>query len=386
MPADARPPAAAPSRPAGRPTVADWFHATVSGERRGLGPSLTRALLRGASQGYALGLTARDLTYRCGLVRPLQVDARVISVGNLTLGGTGKTPAVMHLAKRFHDAGERVAILIRGHGGERLSGVNVVHDGVNRLLGVAEVGDEPVLLAERLREVPVLVGKDRRLTASYAVERFDATVLLLDDGFQYRKLAVDDQIVLLDATQPFGNGRLFPAGVLRDPPSYLARADQVWLTRTDHPAALPAEQVRAEVARHAPQVPVYRTRHLPARLWQFPSGQPLELAQLRQRRVMAMAGIGNPGAFFATLDEMQPAAVIQEPFPDHHRFERDEITAVRQRAVASGCDAVVTTEKDAVRLELWPAGGPELWVLGIELVFDGAAPTFEAGGPDEPAK
>lgn len=186
-------------------------------------------------------------------------------------------------------------------------------------------------------------------------------------------------MVLLDATQPFGTGRLFPAGTLRDPPGYLARADQVWLTRTDHPSAMPPERLRAMVQAVAPTVPVYLTRHLPARLWTFPSGQPVELARLAGRRVVGMAGIGNPSAFFATLRGQGVAEVVEEPFPDHHRYQQEEIAEVVARARAAACDVVVTTEKDAVRLELWPAGGPELWVLGIELVFDGETPTFPEG-------
>lgn len=366
---------------AARPRLESWFHDTVSGRRTGPVSACARGLLRGASAGYAAGLMVRDLAYALRLVRPVEVEARVISVGNITLGGTGKTPAVMYLAQRLHAAGERVAILIRGHGGERVHAVSIVHDGEARRLGVDEVGDEAVLLAERLGDVPVLAGKDRRLTAATAMERFDPTVLLLDDGFQYRRLAIDEQVVLLDATQPFGTGRLFPAGTLRDPPGYLNRATQIWLTRTDHPDARPEAELLAAVRALASEVPVYSTRHQPARLWRFPGGQRLDLTRLAGARVMGMAGIGNPSAFWATLRAAGVGEVVPEPFPDHHRYQRDEIDAVVRRAEAAGCAAVVTTEKDAVRLELWPAGGPELWVLGIELVFADQPPEVGGGPP-----
>ncbi len=233
------------------PRLETWFHETVSGARTGPVAALTRGMLRGAAMGYAAGLVARDAVYRLGLVRRRRVAARVVSVGNITLGGTGKTPAVMHLARRYRAAGERVAILIRGHGGERLTGVNVVHDGFERLLGVADVGDEAVLLADRLGDVPVLAGKDRRLTAAAAVADWGASVLLLDDAFQYRRLAIDTQIVLLDATRPFGTGRLFPAGTLRDPPGYLRRANQIWISRLDHPEAERLEVLTDPRARRA---------------------------------------------------------------------------------------------------------------------------------------
>lgn len=365
-----------PTRGPARPRLEVWFEKTVSGESRGLGAAVSRGLLGVLAGGYAVGLALRDAAYRLRLVQRVEVNARVISIGNITLGGTGKTPAVIHVARAFRDQGERVAVLTRGHGGKRLSGVTVVHDGVERLLGVDEVGDEAVLLAERLGDVPVLVGKDRRLTAAEAVGSFEASVLVLDDGFQYRRLVATDQIVLLDATRPFGTRRLFPAGTLRDPVSYLARADQLWLTRTDHPRAMEPDELRRALAALAPGVPVHRTRHEPARLTSFPAGQSLELDALRGAKVVAMAGIGNPEAFEATLRSLRTREIVAEPFPDHYRYTQEDIAALVRRATSAGCDAVVTTEKDAVRLDLWPAGGPELWVLGIELVFEGMAPAW----------
>lgn len=365
-----------PERGPARPKIETWFNETVSGQRRGLGAMLSRGALVGAALGYGAGLALRDLAYGLHLVPRLEVPAQVISVGNLTLGGTGKTPAVIHVARHYRDRGQRVAVLIRGHGGERLTGVNIVHDGVDRLLSVDEVGDEAVLLADRLVDVPVLAGKDRRLTAQTAVERFEAEVIVLDDGFQYRRLAAHHQVVLLDATRPFGTGKLFPAGTLRDPVGYLSRADQIWLTRIDHPQAVALDPLLRRCQELAPGVPVYRTRHEPARLWTFPAGQPLDLRELRGERVVAMAGIGNPSAFEATLRSLSVAELISEPFPDHYRYSQEDIAVLVKRATAAGCRAVVTTEKDAVRLDLWPAGGPELWVLGIELVFDGAAPRW----------
>jgi len=356
------------------PRLETWFHETVSGQRRGPIAGLARFGLRGAAAGYALGLVGREAAYRFGVVRPKRVAAKVVSVGNITLGGTGKTPAVIHLAKRYRAAGERVAILIRGHGGEKLTGVNVVHDGFERLLSVAQVGDEAVLLAERLGDVPVLAGKDRRLTANEAVKTYGATVILLDDAFQYRRLAIDTHIVLLDATSPFGNERLFPAGTLRDPPSYLKRADQLWLSRLDHPDASAPEPLTNRLSTIAPNVPVFRAHHTPARLWQFMGGADLPLAALSGQRAMGLAGIGNPGAFWATLRSLGVDDLIEAPFPDHHFYQQDDIAGAVRLAQERGASAVVTTEKDAVRLELWPAGAPPLWVLGIELMFSGPEP------------
>lgn len=355
--------------------LADWYLAVVGG-RPGVVATLVRALLAVASWGYALGLVVREATWRCGLMRPLRVRAKVVSVGNLTLGGTGKTPAVVHLAQRYLAAGERVAVLLRGHGARRLTGVNVVSDGPRTLLGVADAGDEAVLTARLLPGVPVLAGKDRRLTARAAVDHFGATVLLLDDGFQYRRLWVDEHIVLLDATQPFGTGRLFPAGTLRDPRCALRRAAQVWFTRTDAPGATPVADLAREVARWAPGVPVARTRHRPVRLRRLGSAEQLAPAALAQRRVVALAGIGNPRAFEATLASLGASVVARAFFPDHHRFAAAELAAVAAQPEEVW---VVTTEKDAVRLaesDAWPAAGAPLWVLGIDLTHE------PAGGAD----
>jgi tetraacyldisaccharide 4'-kinase len=353
----------------------------VSGRRTGLAATTERALLGAAAVGYGLGLRIREATYRYGLVRPVEVPARVISVGNLTLGGTGKTPAVIHLAERLRGEGERVAVLTRGHGGSRPQPVNVVHDGERRLLGIAEAGDEAVLLADRLGNVPVLCGKDRRLTARAAVERFAATVLVLDDAFQYRRLRIGEHIVVLDATQPFGTGRLFPAGILRDPPRDLRRASEVWLSRTDHPGVdLPS--LLAEVERLAPGVPVRSTRHAPSRLTVFDTGEQLEPSALSGLRVAALSGIGNPAAFAQTLRAAGAAEVIEEPFADHHRYNEQDLRGVVERARDAACAVVVTTEKDAVRLrEVW-TGAPPLWVLGVDLVVDPASAEGASAGSE----
>jgi len=347
------------------PDLEAWYLETVSGQRRGPLPSLTRGLLTLVSWGYGLGLVLRELTYRLGLVKPLRMPAKVVSVGNLTLGGTGKTPAVIHLARHYRGQGERVAVLIRGHGARRLVGVNVVHDGQSERLALADAGDEALLIARLLRDVPVLAGKDRRLTAQAAVADFGATLLLLDDGFQYRRLAVDEHVVLLDATQPFGTGRLFPAGTLRDPASALRRAAEVWITRADHPEAVDLDALTAQVNALAPGLTVKRTCHAPARLTTAQGERPLDA--LAGQKVTALAGIGNPRAFAATLRGLGADVVREAFYPDHHPFSPEEQAELAARAVGS---VVITTEKDQMRLTAWPDSGAPLWVLGVEMAFD----------------
>ncbi|MBI5834369.1 MAG: tetraacyldisaccharide 4'-kinase [Armatimonadetes bacterium] len=346
------------------PDLEAWYLETVSGQRRGLLPSLTRGLLAAASWGYSVGLLLRELTYLLRLVRPVHVGAHTVSVGNLTLGGTGKTPAVIHLARRYQAAGGQVAVLIRGHGARKLVGCNVVHDGRCEQLTVADAGDEALLIARLLNNVPVLAGKDRRITAREAVTRFGATVLLLDDGFQYRRLHVDEHIVLLDATQPFGTGRLFPAGTLRDPASALRRAAEVWITRADHPAAVDLDALTARVHALAPGVTVKRTCHAPARLTTASGELPLDA--LAGQKVVALAGIGNPRAFAATLASLGAVVVREAFYPDHHPYSPQEQAELARQA---GEAVVVTTEKDQMRLGDWPADSAPLWVLGIELRF-----------------
>ncbi|MCI0573585.1 MAG: tetraacyldisaccharide 4'-kinase [Myxococcaceae bacterium] len=281
--------------------------------------------------------------------------ARVISVGNLTVGGAGKTPAVIHLAQRLTRRGVRVAVLTRGYG-RKASGVRVLAPGED-LPSAEEVGDEPLVIARRCPQVHVLVGPDRAALASVAERQLGAEVLLLDDGFQHLRLARDVDVVVVDEAVGLGNGQLLPCGPLREPVQALSRASLLWMRSAQELRRLPL-----------PPVPVLRAAYEAGGLSTL-EGTPLGGESLRGQRVLAFAGIARPERFAATLRERGAEVVQLVEFGDHHAFTRAELA--RLVALAARLDArLVTTEKDAARL---PARFP-CWVLGLEVkVLEGDA-------------
>ncbi len=314
-----------------------------------------------ASGGYGLGIRLRNVLYDRGVLRIHRLPVPVISVGNLTVGGTGKTPLVIHLAEFLKEHGRKPAILSRGYGGRPRGPVEVVSDGRRVLSEPAVCGDEPFMMARRLREVPVLTGPERYRTGREAVDRFGADVLLLDDGFQHRRLHRDADILVVHAHRPFGNGRLLPRGPLREPLEFLRRAR--WIVRTgpatddngnENPPAFPGcEQ------------PVLRALHRPSRLARAANGQTLPLDSLAGKTVSAFAGIGSPQAFRQTLESLGCTVAPFLAYPDHHRFNREDIEAIRRSAAAA--DGIVTTEKDAARLAGMENALPDLLVLQVDL-------------------
>jgi tetraacyldisaccharide 4'-kinase len=293
---------------------------------------------------FGAGVAARAALYGTGLLRPSRVPGlSVISVGNLTVGGSGKTPVVRFLAETLRARGRPVAILSRGYGraGNTPLRVEPLHTS-------AEVGDEPLLLARALPEVPVYVGADRVALARRARDA-GAAVALLDDGFQHRGLARDVDLLVVDAIAPLGNGRLLPAGPLREPPSAARRATGVWLRCTTPDAPVPPPFAH---------LPVVRARHVP---WDVldGAGVPVPLEHLRGRRVLAFAGLARPRGFVASLGALGAEVVATRLFPDHHAFRPGELRALAAEAVSLGATPV-TTEKDLVRL---PSPGLETWTL-----------------------
>ncbi len=306
--------------------------------------SLAANLLTPLSWLFGAGVAARSAMYGAGLLRPSRVGGlRVVSVGNLTVGGSGKTPVVRFLAEAFRAHGRSVAILSRGHGRSGTSPLRVDPQHTSR-----EVGDEPLLLARALPEVAVYVGADRVGLAERARDA-GAEVALLDDGFQHRRLARDVDLLVVDASAPLGNGRLLPAGPLREPPSAARRATAAWLR-----CATPDTPVPAAFA----HLPVIRAHHLP---WDVldETGASLPLERLCGRRVLAFAGLARPSGFVSSLGNLGAEVVATRLFPDHHAFRTDEVRALAVEARTLGA-TLVTTEKDLVRL---PTAALETWTL-----------------------
>jgi len=336
---------------------------------------LTRTLLSplAAAAGlFGAAARARGALYAAGLLPVARAAAPVISVGNLAVGGSGKTPAVLEVARRLGALGRRVAILSRGYGARR-SDARVASDGRGALLPAGEAGDEPALLARRLPGVPVLCGPRRAELARRAVEELGADALLLDDGFQHRALARDLDVVVADAANPFGNGRLLPRGPNREGTAALERAQLGWLSRADQAEPDALDRLRALVERATGRPPV-ESRHAPTDVLDGPLARSFGPSALGGARVLLLAAIGRPAGFRRTLRAMGAEVAVERVFRDHHPFTEEELGEVFAAARAAGCVAVATTEKDAIRLPpRWAADG-RLRVVRIEAeVLRGAA-------------
>jgi tetraacyldisaccharide 4'-kinase len=320
----------------------------------GAGPAPPAPWLSTAAALFGAGVALRGLLYDHGLLTPARVEGlRVLSVGNLTVGGTGKTPAVAWLAAALAARGARVAVLSRGYGRRERRALRV-----EPAHSAAEVGDEPLLLARALPGVPVYVGPDR-VQLAHRARAEGADWALLDDGFQHRRLARDVDLVVVDAASPFGNGLLLPAGPLREPVSAARRATAVWLRCDRADAPVPAPWAH---------LPVIRAAHLPGAVLD-PAGARHPLAVLAGRRVLAFAGLARPRGFFASLSALGAEVVQARAFADHHAYSREELKRLAGEASRLGAQCI-TTAKDAVRL---PQGALDAWVLEQRVeVLDGA--------------
>ncbi len=329
--------------------------------RLGLGP------LAAAAWAYGRVQAARRWAYRRGLVPSWRAGAPVISVGNILVGGTGKTPCVEAVCRMLQDAGRRPAVISRGYGGRFDGPWAAVSDGDRVLMSPADAGDEPVLLADRLPGVPVLVGRDRRRPAREAVDRYGADVLVLDDGFQHLRLRRDLDVVTVDVRNPLGNGHCLPRGLLREGPSALADADVVLLTRTRGVAPDRIASVRRDLARYAPEAPILCTGHVPVGLVDLATGEQRPLDELVGRKVLAFAGIGYPGPFFREVEALGARVLEAVPFPDHHPYTRADLDQLERWSGLMNAQILVTTEKDAVRLR--PLLPLRLPVLALRIAF-----------------
>ncbi|MFL5243219.1 MAG: tetraacyldisaccharide 4'-kinase [Gemmataceae bacterium] len=337
----------------------DRFLALISGRRLGAWPSVQRCGLRLASLPYGWVVRIRNWLFDWGWKRSYAVSAPVISVGNLTLGGTGKTPCVEYVARFYRQRGLRVAILSRGYG--NLAGCN----------------DEALVLEENLPDVPHLQGADRVTLANAAIEELESQVLVLDDGFQHRRLRRDLDVVLIDATNPWGHGRLFPRGLLREPRASLRRADLVVLTRSDQVSSEQLQKLRASIGLISAVLPVAETTHQPIDLLNS-EGLTKPLGDLKEKRVAAFCGLGNPEAFRQTLLNLEATVCAFRSFPDHHPYSRSDVEHLGAWARQQAMDClVVTTQKDLVKLRLTRLGGRDLFALRIRFQLTAGQEAFD---------
>jgi tetraacyldisaccharide 4'-kinase len=322
----------------------------VRKESVGLGPTSIRAVLRGLSLPYSAAVRWRRTAYRRGWLRSHSPPIPVVSIGNITTGGVGKTPFVQTIVGWLTAAGRAPVVVSRGY---KASG------GVN---------DESLLLKENLPTVPQVQNRDRVVAVQKVVAQELGDVVVLDDGFQHQRLRRTLDIVLLDATDPFGGGRPLPAGFLREPISALAAAHAVVLTRAGLASDDERTSIRREVAKAAPNALWAEIDFAPT-AWNRFGTAPAPLELLSGKPVLAFCGIGNPEAFRRTLNELSVPVVEFSAFEDHHWYSEVDLAVLADRATKAGAAALVATQKDAVKVPMADIGGVPLYSLGIETIF-----------------
>ncbi len=331
----------------------------MSGRKRGLAASLLRAGLWSAQWPYRVGVGCKNVAFDFRLREPFEVGVPVISVGNLTTGGTGKTPIVAFLANWFRDAGVQVGLLSRGY--KSLDSLT---------------NDEKLVLDQLCPGVPQWLDPDRVLSAKRAVVA-GCNLLILDDAFQHRRVHRDLDIVLLDATNPWGYGHCLPRGLLREPIANIERADLVVVTRSDQVSAEELTAIRTDLVRHNQVGSVIEVSFRPSELLNS-AGQTRPFAEVAGQRVFGFCGIGNPDSFEQTLRQLGSEVVGFESFPDHHHFTSDDLARLGEQAQSSNAELLLTTHKDLVKIPDTQLRGCPLWAVQIGTEIVRGAPMLEA--------
>ena len=318
---------------------------------------------------YGAWVRLRVFFYQRGFFRTHALPCKVVSVGNLTMGGTGKTPFVALIAELIEGKGIRTAILSRGYKGSFSGPFGMVTDGQTVLMDVRQAGDEPYFLSKKLKGVPVLIGKERHLSGQAAIERFQARAVILDDGFQHLPLKRDLNLLLVDSRTPFGNGWLFPRGVLREPLKEAKRADAVILTKADLSDNI--ENLKEKILQWTSGCPIFAVRYAPIGIWDQVNERALPLEILREKKILAFTGIGSPVSFRRSLENLGARITGFNAFLDHYWYQPEDFSRLLREGEERGVEALVTTEKDSVRLEGFPKGRIPLWVLSVRHEFIG---------------
>lgn len=328
------------------------YRRLVSGKKRGLPATLCRVALQLLAIPYGAAVRVRGWCYDHQWRRAQRVNVPVISIGNVTAGGTGKTPLVAWIARHFREHGLRVAIISRGYGAE-----------------AGARNDEALELELLLPDVPHVQNPDRVAGARMAIDELQCEAIVLDDAFQHRRIHRDLDIVLIDALQPFGYGHLLPRGLLREPLSALRRADVVVLSRADLVSQEQRDEIRRRIDRVAPKAMYIEAAHRPQQLVGWPDVRE-SLDAMKQRPVVAFCGIGNPEGFRQTLQRAGCQLAAFRIFPDHHPYGRKDVAELEQWAREANAQLVLCTLKDLVKIRLAELGDCPLRALevGIEIV------------------
>ena len=359
-------------------------------ERHDWRARLTRALLFALSKIFQVLVIIRRWLYNVRILRDKTLGVQVIAIGNLTVGGTGKTPVVEKFARELRDAGRNVAILSRGYRSKPVplhvkllnklllrddqTPPRIVSDGKSLLLDSNMAGDEPYMLASNLKDVVVLVDKDRVKSGRYAIEKFGCDTLLLDDGFQYWDLrGRRHDVVLIDRQQPFGNEHLLPRGTLREPPAHLARAHTIFITKSDGNTAA----LRERIAKFNDTAAIIECVHQPLYFEDVFSGERKGLDFLVGKKVASLSGIAQPESFEQSLVKLGSELVYAKRFADHHRFSQQEILNAINRGKKRQAEIILTTQKDAVRFPKIDRRDLPIYFMRVEIKIVAGANDFQ---------
>ena len=348
------------------------YRKLISGQNTDLGAALLRLLLGVAAGGYSITVRLRNFLYSAGWLKAHQVDAVVISIGNITTGGTGKTPFVIWLCKqiisdsKFQISNSQCAILTRGY--------KAAKDSRRKTQGsrgkIQDYRDEPAILTESCPEVKVIVNPDRVAGAAEAVSKFGANTLIMDDGFQHRRLVRDLDIVTIDATRPFGYGKMLPAGLLREPVTSLKRADAAVITRCDQITESELSRIEKKLESINPDMIIAQSIHAPAYV-RSTDNKEISLEHIKNKKIFAFCGIGNPDAFFNTIKQLGANLLGSKVYNDHHHYTDNCLAGIYEQATYLKADLILTTQKDWTKIARLASAKKDipLGYIGIEIKF-----------------
>ncbi len=367
-------------------SVETYVLEVIFNRRQGNRADLLRGVLHALSKIFESAVKLRRILYDIRILRDRTLGVQVIAIGNLTVGGTGKTPVVEKFARSLKNQGRKVAILSRGYRSkpvplwvrlrrkillqEDVTPPRIVSDGKSLLLDSQSAGDEPYMLAANLKDVIVLVDKDRVKAGRFAIERFGCDTLLLDDGFQYWKLqGRRTDIVLIDSQQPWGNNFMLPRGILREPPKHLKRADTVFITKSDGDTKILQDQI----GKLNPTARIIECVHHPLYFEDCYNGEQISLDFIKGKKIAAFSGIAQPESFENSLINLGGQLVYSKRYADHHRFSQQEILNVINRSKIRQAEVILTTQKDAVRISRLDRRDLRIFFMRVEIkIIDGA--------------
>ena len=363
--------------------IEQYFIEIIRERRKAPLDSFVKGLLFIASRFYLRAINIRTWMYDTRIIRNRAIGCLVVSIGNLTCGGTGKTPIVEIFARTLSQKGRKVAVLSRGYRSRDKRSLfeklkkrlfsqkmevppRVVSDGKNLLHDSITAGDEPYMLASNLKNVAVLVDKDRVKSGLYAIDEFGTDVLILDDGFQYLRLKAHINIVLVDSTAPFDNHHVLPRGLMREPIEHILRADYVFLTKSDGSPRL--RHLKEFIRKHNHRAEIIECCHKPQYLEEvFDRGHRHPLETLKGLKIASISAIANPASFEGFLEDLGGNLVLKRHYADHHRYRQQELIDFINDAKAAGAELIVTTEKDAVRMPRLDRRDIDIQFLRVEI-------------------